>query len=338
MRIDAKNILVLRMHGVGDVLWSTPFLANLRRGYPGARIAYLVRESCAPVMAHNTDYDELIVFSKRDNALRFLHDLRSRRFDLTIDLIGTPRTALQSLISGAPHRIGFDFRLRRHCYNHVLSADSANRGHEVEFNFHVLDYLGLPVTTRDLVFNLSPQEIEFKQQAWRQMGYFPQDRVIGILPTGGWACKRWPTDNYAELVRRITGENAAKPLVFWGSELEFADAKLIAGSAGCEAAVIPPATLRQMAALLSGCTLVVGNDSGPLHIATAFRVPAIAFYGPTNPRSQGPWGEGHTVLRDESLPCLCCNKMDCASPRCMTGIGVERTLAAVEHTLAAVAR
>ncbi|HTY08364.1 MAG TPA: glycosyltransferase family 9 protein [Candidatus Edwardsbacteria bacterium] len=337
MRIGAKRILVLRSHGVGDVLWSTPFLANLRRGYPDARISYLVRQSCAPIMAGNTDVDELIVFSPRAGALRFLADLRRRRCDLSIDLIGTPRTALQSLACGAPHRIGFDFRMRRHCYNHVLSAAVANRGHEVEFNFHVLDFLGVPVTTRGLVFNLAPQELEFKQQVWRQLGYGQRDIIVGILPTGGWACKRWPVANYAALAERIAAQQPVKPLVFWGSGQEFADAKMIAAAAGPGVSIVPPTTLRQAAALLSGCSAVVGNDSGPLHIATAFGVPAVAFYGPTNPNSQGPWGTGHTVLRDESLPCLCCNRMECREPRCMTGITVDRAWAALDRTLGAMA-
>ncbi|MDI6740325.1 MAG: glycosyltransferase family 9 protein, partial [Candidatus Edwardsbacteria bacterium] len=165
MRIAAKRILVLRMHGVGDVLWATPFLANLRQGNPDARIAFLVRDFCAPIMENNTDIDELIVYQKSSlpGDIRFLRGLRDRRFDLTIDLIGTPRTALQSLVTGAKNRIGFDFRIRKLFYNHVLSADIANRGHEVEFHLFVLDYLKIPVVTRELVFNLRPEEIAYKK-------------------------------------------------------------------------------------------------------------------------------------------------------------------------------
>ncbi len=333
MRIDAERILVLRSHGVGDVLWSTPFLANLRRGYPAARIAYLVRESCAPVMAGNRDVDELIVYRRESAGIGFLRDLRRRRFNLTIDLIGTPRTAIQSLWSGAPHRIGFDFRIRRHAYNHVLDADAANRGHEVEFNFSVLDYLGVAVTTRRLVLNLAPEEREFGERTWTQLGYAAGDAVVAVLPTGGWACKRWPVGNYVDLVRAIAGRHWAKLLVFWGTTAERRDAERIAAACPGNVSVCPPATLLQMAALLSCCRLVVGNDSGPLHLATAFGVPTVAFYGPTNPASQGPWGRGHAVLRDESLACLCCNRMDCGQPRCMTGIAVGRALAAVEQAL-----
>lgn len=336
MRIEAERILVLRSHGVGDVLWSTPFLANLRRGYPRARISYLVRESCRPVLERNPDIDELIAYRPGSAGIGFLNGLRRRRFDLSIDLIGTPRTAIQSLWSGARHRIGFDFRVRRHAYNHVLAAAAANRGHEVEFNFHVLAHLGVPATSRDLMFSLAPEELEFRRRTWSQLGYADGDAVIGVLPTGGWACKRWPAGHYADLVRSIAGRHRAALLVFWGGAAERRDAERIAAASPGRASACPPTTLRQMAALLSGCRLAVGNDSGPLHIATAFGVPVVAFFGPTNPKSQGPWGRGHTVLRDESLPCLCCNRIDCPAPRCMTGISVDQAMAAVDRTMAAI--
>jgi ADP-heptose:LPS heptosyltransferase len=88
-----------------------------------------------------------------------------------------------------------------------------------------------------------------------------------------------------------------------------------------------------MAALLSRCRIVIGNDSGPLHIATALKVPVVAFYGPTNPRSQGPYGPGHVVLQDASLQCLGCNRMECGEPRCMTGIEPARAVAAATALL-----
>lgn len=328
----AQRILVIRMHGVGDVLWATPFLANLRRGYPDARIALLVRDNCAPVLENNVDIDELVVFRKGSlaQAISFLFDLRRRRFDLVIDLIGTPRTAIQSLATGARRRIGFDFRIRRLFYTDVLPAAIANRGHEVEFNFFVLQHLGVPVVTRALVFRLSEPERDFQRQIWRQLRIAPGQPVLGVLPTGGWACKRWPVDHYIELIAHFRSRHPEPVLVFWGSTQEYGDAKRIAAACGGGVDPAPPTTLRQMAALLAACALAVGNDSGPLHLATALGVPVVGFYGPTNPDSQGPWGEGNTVVRDESLDCLCCNRVKCPDLRCMTGISPGRALAAVE--------
>ena len=335
MRIDANNILVLRMSGVGDVLWTTPFLANLRRGCPGARLSYVVRASCAPVLGNNNDIDELIVF--KGGGLRqqigFLRDLRSRRFDLAIDLVGTPRTAIQALVCGAGHRLGYDFGYRRLFYNHLLSARKANYGHEVEFNLYALGYLGIPVRTKALVYNMTAGEIDYRRETYKNIGLSSDAPVIGLMPTGGWECKRWPVEYFIELGRSCAGRGGIRFLVFWGGPSEQRDARAIADGIG-QAAVAAPATdLRQMAALLSGCTAVVGNDSGPLHIATALGVPVISFYGPTSPRGQGPWGEGHAVLRDESLSCLVCNRTDCQRPRCMEGIKPAAAIKALDGLL-----
>lgn len=326
MKLKADNILVLRMSGVGDVLWTTPFLANLRMGYPSARISYVVRDFCAPVLFNNPDVDQLEVFKKGSlsNQISFLKRLRDAGYDLTIDLVGTPRTAIQSVVSGAGNRIGFDFGYRRHFYNHLLNARAANYGHEVEFNLSVLDYLEIPASRKDLVFNLTDEEKKYRHDIYRSLA-LDEGRVIGLIPTGGWACKRWPIDSYIAVAKALSSNPRNKILLFWGSPSEEADAKMI--SAACPSAkLIPKTSLRQMSALLSGCDLIIGNDSGPLHIATAFNVPVISFYGPTVPRSQGPWGRGQVVLQDNRLECLGCNRMDCSDPKCMDGIPPDRVI------------
>ncbi len=331
-----QRLLVLRMSGVGDVLWTTPLLRALRRGWPKARIHYVVRESCAPVLENNPDVDRLLIY--RGGGLRqqveFLRTIRQAGCELSIDLVGTPRTAIQSLASGARNRVGFDFGYRRFFYNRVLSARQANYGHEVEFNLFVLKHLGLEEAGRDLVFLLTAEERDYQKEIWRRMGYGPRHRVIGLLPTGGWACKRWPVENFWKLASTLgRHDRNLRFLVLWGSRAEEQDAQTIVRGIGPGASLAPRTTLRQMAALLSACRAVVGNDTGPLHMATALGVPVVSFYGPTSPQAQGPWGPGHRVLRCESLPCLVCNRTDCRQPRCMSGIEVEKAIQALEETL-----
>lgn len=317
------------------MLWTTPLLRALRRGYPGARIHYVVRQSCAPVLENNPDVDELLVYrgGRIGSQCAFLSQIRQTRCDLSIDLVGTPRTAIQSLASGSGTRIGFDFGYRRLFYNRVLSAREANYGHEVEFNLSVLRALGLPDAGRELAYNLTREEREFQSRAWRELGYDQRNKVVGLLPTGGWACKRWPVGSYIGLGKAGSGRGRRRFLVFWGSPAEERDARSIAQGIGPAASAAPKTTLRQMAALLSGCAAVVGNDTGPLHIATALGVPVVSFYGPTSPKSQGPWGDGHRVLRDESLGCLVCNRTDCRDPKCMRGITVSAASGALEEVL-----
>lgn len=335
MRPAPESILVLRMSGVGDVLWTTPFLRALRRGFPKAKIHFVVRQACASVLWNNPDVDELLVYSggSLPRQIEFLREIRNRRCDLSIDLVGTPRTAIQSLVSGSRERIGFDFGYRRLFYNRVLSAREANHGHEVEFNLFALKALDLPEAGRELVYNLTLEEREFQKRVWRELGCNQEDKVIGLLPTGGWACKRWPVENYIGLGKAGSGSGRRRFLVFWGNPAEERDARTICEGIGPKASIAPRTTLRQMAALLSGCAAVVGNDTGPLHIATALGIPTVSFYGPTSPKAQGPWGQGHKVLKDDSLDCLVCNRTDCRDPKCMKGISVKAAHQALEAVL-----
>jgi|GEM_PF-1366680 lipopolysaccharide heptosyltransferase II len=318
--ITPHNILVIKLQGVGDVIWATPFLTNLRQGLPAAKISFLTREFCVPVLENNPNIDELITLRTTGawQQWSFLREIRNRGFDLVIDLIGTPRSALITMISGARWRLGYDFGYRRLFYNRVLSAREANQGHEVDFHLFALASLGLPVITRELYFKLNQTETAYRKKIWDDLGINAFERVVGLVPTSGSLCRRWPEGSYAKLARYLAGKTGIKVLVFWGLEQEHEAAKRIAGDAG--AIPIPRTSLRQMAALLSGCDLVIGNNCGPVHLASALKVPVISFHGPTSPVGQGAYGSGNIVVRNESLPCLNCNKNDCKNPVCMTGI------------------
>jgi lipopolysaccharide heptosyltransferase II len=345
LKFPASSILVIRMSGIGDVLWSTPLLANLRRAYPDARIAYVARPFCAPVLRHNPDVDEVLLFERETLRWQagFLRRLARRRFDLSIDLVCTPATAIQGLVSGARVRIGYDFRVRRLCYTHALPRSEANRGHEVEFNLFALRALELPVTSRELVWHVSDSEGAWAADAWKELGLGAGDRVVGVMPTGGFASKKWPADRYTTLAASA-GDPAALPaasrlpgdlrfLVLWKSDSERADAQRIVAGAHGRALLAPPCDLRGTAALLARCSAVVGNDSGPLHVATALHVPVVALYGPTNPAAQGPWGPRTRTVRADDVDSFCCRKTDCADPVCMSRIGVPQVAAALREAL-----
>ena len=334
MKYPAERILVIRMSGIGDVLWTTPLLANLRLAYPDAHIAYVVRSSSAFVLENNPDVDEIIRFEDEsiNYQLGFLRRLRRKRFDLSIDLICSPATAIQSLVSGARVRIGFDFRVREKLYTRRLSAREANHGHEVEFNLFVLREMDIPERTRSLVWRVSEAEREAAEARWRTLGLDDTTPVVALIPTGGYPSKKWPVAHWEALVTdpRFAG---LRFLAFWGNETERRDAGQLA-SASAAVRVAPEGTLRETAALLQRCAAAVGNDSGPAHIATALGLPAVMFYGPSDPKSQGPWSDRAEVLSIDDVETRCCRRLDCPDPVCMTGIAPSRAAEALERALA----
>jgi heptosyltransferase III len=335
MKFPASSILVIRMSGIGDVLWTTPLLANLRMAYPTAHIAYVVRSSSALVLENNPHVDEIILFEQEDLRwqLGFLSRLRKRRFDLSIDLICSPATAIQSVVCGAHTRIGYDFRGRKYLYNHRLSAAAANHGHEVEFNLFALHYMGIPVRTRSLVWCVSEAERETSRRQWTELGFTDGEAVVGLIPTGGFPSKKWPLAYWRELT--LSPElRDIRFLVFWGSESERRDAEEIACDSAGRIMIEPPGKLRKSAALMERCACFVGNDSGPLHIATAHGKPVVALYGPTKPASQGPWSDKAIVLQADDIDTVCCRRVDCPDPICMKGIAPATVAEALRGLLA----
>ncbi|MBE0645916.1 MAG: glycosyltransferase family 9 protein [Bacteroidetes bacterium] len=323
------------MSGIGDVLWTTPLLTNLRLAYPDAHIAYVVRSASAFVLENNPDIDEIIRFE--DESLRyqlgFLRRLRKRRFDLSIDLICSPATAIHSVVSGARVRIGFDFRLREKLYTHRLSARDANHGHEVEFNLFVLGCMDIPERSRALVWRISYEERARAADDWRALALPDDTPVVALIPTGGFPSKKWPLSHWQRLVQDSRLQHVHF-LVFCGNQNERRDAEAIAGVSS-RVSVEPKGTLRSSAALMDRCAAAVGNDSGPTHIASALQKPVVVFYGPSNPKSQGPWSDHATVLSIDDVENRCCRRLDCPDPVCMTEISPLRTADALLRALTA---
>lgn len=316
-----RSILVIRMSGIGDVVWTTPLLANLRRAWPDAHIAYVARPAAAQVLEGNPDVDEVILFESQRLAwqLRLLVRLARRRFDLSIDLICSPATALQSWVA-ARTRVGFDFRGRRHLYNRALPRYDANHGHAVDFNLYPAEHLGIPIVTRALVWTV--QEAE-RQAAESLVHRYTADgrKLVVFIPTGGFPSKKWSAESYAALGRRLVARGDIRILIVWGSAHEHEEARAIAAGIGGDAhAADGTVPLRVEAAVFARCALAVGNDTGPLHIATAVGVPVVALLGPVNERAQGPWGDRAIYVRARDLDEPCCGRTDCAVPRCMLGI------------------
>jgi lipopolysaccharide heptosyltransferase II len=318
---------------VGDVILSTPVLPNLRTAFPAARIDYLVERLCRDAIEGNEFVDNVIAFDKRGmNGARILLELRRARYDMVIDLLGNPRSALMTFASGARRRVGYDFRGRSYAYN-VLVKPRGAEVHNVEFNLDALRRIGVSVVPASPQFPLSPGDREFARREADRLGLTGR-LAVGFNPGTNRPTERWPAERFAELGRLLANRSGARICVFWGpGEKHLADA--IAASIGEAAAVAPPTSLKQLGAMFERCSLVVSNDSGPMHIAAALGAPTVGIFGPVNPLLQGPYGEKARFVRKEELSCLGCN-YDKTCPignPCMTELEPEAVAGVVEELI-----
>lgn len=300
------RILIVKLSSLGDIIHALPAPCSLRATYPQARIAWVVEKKWLPLIERHPDLDE--VFTVDSFRLRgawhtypeFLADLRKLRGfrpDWAIDLQGTVKSAVLTRLTGAPMRAGFALPVVREglttfFYNHPVTPQSA---HVVEQIQDVIEAIG-PLH-RDLRFPFPiPESDRQDVDAWlRQNGI---GKFVFISPGGGWASKRWPSQRYGELAERLEQQYGIVAVINRGpgeKELDeaFRRANVI------RARLFSGGVLR-LAAVLERASLVVGGDTGPLHLGAVLGAPVVALFGPTDPARNGPWSQQAIVLRKQS--------------------------------------
>ena len=307
-------------------------LKNLRLAFPNATLDFLTEFPSKEVVFGNPNVDTVFAFNiKEETGLSLIMKIRRQRYDLVIDLFGNPRSAIVAYFSGAQHRVGYRFGWRKHCYN-ILIEPRGGEVHNIDFNLDALKAINVPVIDRSPYFPRSDDAKEFAGDFFRKE-HLDGTFVVAINPGGGWYTKRWRAKSYAELGNRLRTEFDASIIITWGPGEEPL-AEEIRSLMGGNATLIPKSTLKQLGAILEQCSLMVTNDSGPMHIAAVLGTPIAAIYGPTHPELQGPATDKSVIVRKEDLSCLGCNLTECpiGNP-CMEGLEVDVVLGAVRKLI-----
>ena len=276
------RLLVVRLSAMGDVVHTIPAAVALREGLPGVAVRWVVESpyrelvevvagvEAIPVRVRAWSRSPLISRSAIREAIRSI-----RGAAVSVDFQGLIKSALLARLSGAPVRYGFDKAAIREAPALLFS----NRRVAVDGSAHVVDQnLQLARAAGGSSAAISPRWDAFPADPGGKLEGF-RGRVI-LLPGAGRSEKLWPVERFRELARRL-GRPVA---VAWGpGERELADAT--------GAPVAPETNLRELAFLLANASLVIGGDTGPLHLAAALGTPLIGLYGPTDPRRNGPYGQ-----------------------------------------------
>jgi ADP-heptose:LPS heptosyltransferase len=326
------RILVIKLRAVGDVLLSTIVTKNLRLAFPEAQIDFLTETPSVDVVKRNRFLNNTLVYDRHAmSGLDLIRLVRRGRYDLVFDLFGNPRTAVVTLLSGARYRVGYRFRGRAYAYTTIVEP-RGSEVHNTQFNLDALAAAGIAIQDRNLYFDFSGDD-ELYVQEYLSSTAPPGRILVGINTGGGWYTKRWGHDRFAALADKVIENYNAAVIFPWGPG-QMPDVESVKGAMKHRALVPPATTLPQLAALLKRCSIVVSNDSGPMHIAAAVGTPVLGIYGPTNPLLQGPYGGNHEVVRREGLTCLGCNLTACPIGHpCMLDLSVEEVLAAVDRLL-----
>lgn len=323
MHYPAQKILIIKLRAIGDVIMSSIMLPSLRAAYPNAEIDFVTERPSLDAISGCPYLNRVLVSPTRGwrAQLEFLIKLRSEKYDLVLDMFGNPRSAIQALITGAKKRLGYNWRVRQIAYNQIVQSRS-DFIHEADWHLDALTALNIPIISRQLGFAIPATAERFADQFWNQAGLTGKT-VIAINTSGGWAAKRWPLGQFAALARRLHQEFPIELLLIWGPG-ELPEAERLAQLCRCPARLIPATDLKQLAAVLKRCQVLVSTDSGPMHVAAAVKTPTVGIFGPTNPLHQGPYGSQHEVVVKQNPARPECKRLDCAHPDCQAALTVEQ--------------
>ncbi len=326
--IDSFNrILIIRQHDqLGDLLIATPAIRAVRKKFPDAFIAVVVREYTAPVVENNPYVDQVIVFYEKlwrwnfGKLMRFWKYLRDE-FDCAIVLNTISRSLSSDIIaflSGAkfivgPDHLTLDPSVPEKIYNVVVHRSSPQR-HEIERNLDIVRALGADENDFEYDLVLTDAEVNEAERIYQSVGIASGKMVVGVHFGALNPSKCFPLEKLAVIIDWVIEEfNAEIVLMISPNEIE--RRKIVLSTVHHKIYSAPIMHVRILAAFMRHLNLVLCNDTGTLHIAASQRVPTVSFHSLSNPAIWKPRHPRHIAVRaDDSL---------------ITSITVEQVQAAV---------
>ena len=331
-----RRILIRAVNWLGDAVMTTPAIYAIRNSFPAARITLLAAPLVAELFSANPLVDEVMVYEKRGRhaglagRLRLSRELKEKRFDLAILLQNAFDAALLAWLAGIPHRIGY----RTDCRGFLLSngcpvSGESRRLHHTEYYLKMLSHYGITARSKTLSLTVTEEEELEAEKTLMRGGIAATDFLLGINPGATYgSAKRWYPERFAAVADELSGIWGAR-VVITGAPAEKEIADDIAAAMKVECLNMAGRTsVRQLMALIKRCNFFITNDSGPMHIAAAFRVPLVAIFGPTDHITTSPFSDRATIVRQDT-ECAPCLKRECPSDhRCMMDITVKEVVAA----------
>lgn len=261
--------------------------------------------------------------------------LRIDSFDLAVDLTCdyTLLPALWTYLSGAKYRVGYDIYGRGFLFNKAVKHGRKHI-HAIDEILNIVRSIGLDTQDKQPRISVTYKAKEIVRQFLSQMDIDDDNLLVGIHPGGHYPTQRWLEKRFAAVADRIMDKYKAARLVLIGSWQDEEVIRRIEQNMKNEPIVFLSQSLKGLLALIQRCQLLIGNNSGPLHMATAVDTPTVSTMGPTIPERWRPYGENHIVIRKD-LPCSPCNSGYCRlkTHDCMKLITVEEVFEAADTQL-----
>ena len=281
-----KRIAIIKLSAMGDIIHAMVALQYIKRKYPNLQIDWFVESAFAPILENNPDINEIIKLDlksiKKDkkeiiNQIKLIKKYKKNSYDLVIDAQGLIKSAIVSFFLGK-NRVGFSKNSTREklaSFFYTKKVDIAYDKNAIERNVKVLSQALNFEITKDDILNKKPF-LFYKNENEVIYEYLSKDKKNVLFVIGAsWPSKMYSKEKFAKIINNLD-ENC---LITWGNEAEKDIADFIANIS--KAKVLPKLDLNSLKAIMSKVDLVIGNDTGPTHMAWALNIPSITLFGNT---------------------------------------------------------
>ncbi|MCL2335460.1 MAG: DUF374 domain-containing protein [Endomicrobia bacterium] len=335
------KILIVQPSRLGDIVFALPVLAAIKRKYPKARISWIVDERCAEILEGSPHLENIFIWDRRRHSPLYYRELkkklRTQQFDVSIDLHGLAKSAMLVRLAKAKYKIASSSTNGMREFSWLFSKEiknTAEAAHCVDRHMSAAKYLGCDETIEYPIY-IPDSAFESVKEKLLSEGV-DLSKLMGIHPGGGWTSRRWGTANFAALAKRAKNELAADIVLVGGREGGSSEKGLneeIVAAAGVKICdMTGKFTLKELCAFFKLCRVFVGNEAGPMHIATALGTKAVAILGPTNAKRTGPY-KGNTHVLQHKVPCQPCRNRNCKDPVCMKSVTVDEVFEALKRQI-----
>ncbi len=303
-RAAFKKMLLIRTDRMGDLLLTLPAVRAIRQNFPASEVTLMLRQELEPLIQGHPDVDRTLPWNPRDGTgwiaiSRWGWRLRKEGFDVAVVFNPTKLFHAATFLAGIPVRIGYRRKLPWLLTTTLPDTKSARTGHEAEYNLELGGLLGIPPSTPVLRLPRRPASEQEADRLLSAGGIHPTKiRPIALHPWTSNRAKGWPHQNFQELARRLSGEGY-RLVVIGEPGGSPAQDEWNHGLPPGVTSLVGQVPLQHLPALLSRCALLVSNDSGPVHVASAVGIPTVV----VAPKEHGdllqrwrPLGEGHRLL------------------------------------------
>ncbi|MFN7986438.1 MAG: glycosyltransferase family 9 protein [Thermoanaerobaculia bacterium] len=326
-----SRILVVRLGALGDIVHTLPVVPALRAALPKVEIHWLVEARHAALAALVEGVDRWIVWeaprlSGPGGARDVVATLRAQRYDAALDLQGLLKSAVLARCSGAARIIGFPTDHLREKAALLFYSEQPGIGdvsHVIDRQLGLLRALGIPGAPRTFPLRVASTPAADAALRLAEGGPFAL-----LIPGAGWPNKEWGAERFGALAAAMKARRGWTPIVTWGPTERALAGEVVRASNG--SALLAPATgVADLAALAPAATVVVGGDTGPLHLCEAAGGRVVCILGPTDPARNGPaFPRSGFVSRYPG--CACRYARSCRrATGCLATIGVDEVLGEV---------